>query len=84
VRLNTDNKGGMPVAMNDISKLADRIAPFGWHSSFFFRPRHRRADAGIHRPDGAMSIATSPISRRGTGSRRPAQALLGSARGNTC
>src|SRR5712671_3488119 len=34
VRLNTDNKGGMPVAMNDISKLADRIAPFGGHFAY--------------------------------------------------
>jgi predicted TIM-barrel fold metal-dependent hydrolase len=36
VRLNTDNKGGMPVAMNAIPGLAARIAPFGWHIEFLF------------------------------------------------
>ena len=39
VRLNTDNKGGMPVALNEISRLADRIAPFGWHFEFLFPGR---------------------------------------------
>jgi predicted TIM-barrel fold metal-dependent hydrolase len=36
VRLNTDNKGGMPIEMNDIPKLAARISPFGWHIEFLF------------------------------------------------
>ena len=36
VRLNTDNKGGMPIAMNEIPDLAARIAPFGWHIEFLF------------------------------------------------
>ena len=36
VRLNTDNKGGMPVEMNQIPELAARIAPFGWHFEFLF------------------------------------------------
>ena len=36
VRLNTDNKGGMPIEMDDIPRLAARIAPFGWHIEFLF------------------------------------------------
>ena len=36
VRLNTDNKGGMPITMNEIPDLAARIAPFGWHIEFLF------------------------------------------------
>jgi 2-pyrone-4,6-dicarboxylate lactonase len=36
VRLNTDNKGGMPVAMDEIPELAARIRPFGWHLEFLF------------------------------------------------
>ena len=36
VRLNTDNKGGMPIELRDIPKLAARIGPFGWHIEFLF------------------------------------------------
>ena len=36
VRLNTDNKGGMPVEMHDIPKLEARIAPLGWHFEWLF------------------------------------------------
>jgi predicted TIM-barrel fold metal-dependent hydrolase len=36
VRLNTDNKGGMPIGMGEIPELAARIAPFGWHLEFLF------------------------------------------------
>jgi 2-pyrone-4,6-dicarboxylate lactonase len=36
VRLNTDNKGGMPIEMSAIPDLAARIAPFGWHIEFLF------------------------------------------------
>jgi 2-pyrone-4,6-dicarboxylate lactonase len=36
VRLNTDNKGGMPIGMSEIPELAARIAPFGWHLEFLF------------------------------------------------
>lgn len=36
VRLNTDNKGGMPVKMSEIPELAARIRPFGWHLEFLF------------------------------------------------
>jgi len=36
VRLNFDNKGGMPIEIADIPELAARIAPFGWHLEFLF------------------------------------------------
>src|SRR5258708_14740707 len=36
VRLNTDNKGGMPIAIAEIPDLAARIRPFGWHLEFLF------------------------------------------------
>ncbi len=36
VRLNTDNKGGMPITMEEIPELAARIQPFGWHIEFLF------------------------------------------------
>lgn len=36
VRLNTDNKGGMPIAMSDIPLLCRRIADLGWHVEFLF------------------------------------------------
>jgi len=36
VRLNTDNAGGMPIAMGAIPDLAARIAPLRWHIEFLF------------------------------------------------
>jgi len=36
VRLNTDNKGGMPIRRSEIPELAARIRPFGWHLEFLF------------------------------------------------
>jgi 2-pyrone-4,6-dicarboxylate lactonase len=36
VRLNTDNKGGMPVEIKQIPELVARIAPFQWHIEFLF------------------------------------------------
>jgi predicted TIM-barrel fold metal-dependent hydrolase len=36
VRLNTDNKGGMPIGFDQVPELAARIRPFGWHLEFLF------------------------------------------------
>jgi predicted TIM-barrel fold metal-dependent hydrolase len=36
IRLNTDNKGGMPIAFSDIPELCARIKPFRWHLEFLF------------------------------------------------
>jgi len=36
VRLNFDNKGGMPITLNQIGELAARIKSFGWHIEWLF------------------------------------------------
>jgi 2-pyrone-4,6-dicarboxylate lactonase len=36
VRLNLDNVGGMPIELEEIPKLADRIGGLGWHIEFLF------------------------------------------------
>jgi 2-pyrone-4,6-dicarboxylate lactonase len=36
VRLNTDNKGGMPIGFDQIPTLAARLKPLGWHVEFLF------------------------------------------------
>jgi predicted TIM-barrel fold metal-dependent hydrolase len=36
VRLNLDNKGGMPLELKEISKLEDKIKGFGWHLEYLF------------------------------------------------
>ena len=36
VRLNTDNKGGMPIGFDQIGELEARIRPFGWHIEWLF------------------------------------------------
>lgn len=40
VRLNTDNLGGMPVRMEEIPALCDRIRDLGWHIEFLFPGAH--------------------------------------------
>ena len=36
VRLNTDNKGGMPIGFDQIGELEARIRPFSWHIEWLF------------------------------------------------
>ena len=36
VRLNLDNKGGMPLELKEISKLEDKIKSLGWHLEYLF------------------------------------------------
>src|SRR6185437_13811296 len=36
VRLNTDNKGGMPIEFSQMGELEARIKPFGWHVEWLF------------------------------------------------
>jgi 2-pyrone-4,6-dicarboxylate lactonase len=36
VRLNTDNKGGMPIGLGEIGELEARLRPFGWHIEWLF------------------------------------------------
>lgn len=36
IRLNLDNAGGMPVGLDEVPRLAERIRPLGWHLEFLF------------------------------------------------
>src|SRR5262245_36233438 len=66
VRLNTDNKGGMPIGFGEIGELEARIRPFGLaHRVALPRQGHPRAHAGVQRAHLCpCRSATSPISRR--------------------
>lgn len=37
VRLNLDNQGGMPIALSEVPRLAERIKDLGWHLEFLFK-----------------------------------------------
>lgn len=39
VRLNTDNKGGMPIGWDELGDLAARLRQFDWHLEFLFPGR---------------------------------------------
>jgi predicted TIM-barrel fold metal-dependent hydrolase len=86
VRLNTDNKGGMPVTLDDIPELAARIRPFGWHLEFLFPGREILELMPLFRAlEVPMSIAHFAYQPATAGVKAPGfQALLGLARrGNT-
>lgn len=53
VRLNLDNVGGMPIELADVPRLAERIAPLGWHIEFLF--------AGHDLPELAPLIRSVPV-----------------------
>ena len=36
IRLNTDNKGGMPIGLDQIAQIAERIDGLNWHLEFLF------------------------------------------------
>ena len=36
IRLNTDNKGGMPIGLDQIDQIAERIEGLNWHLEFLF------------------------------------------------
>ncbi len=36
IRLNLDNVGGMPVALDEVPAMGERVAAFGWHVEFLF------------------------------------------------
>ena len=86
VRLNTDNKGGMPIAFSDIPELTARIAPMGWHLEFLFPGKDivelMPLFTGLQIP---MSIAHFAYQPASAGLKAPGfQALLELARaGNT-
>jgi 2-pyrone-4,6-dicarboxylate lactonase len=86
VRLNTDNKGGMPIGFDRIGELEARIRPFGWHIEWLFPgkdileliPVFRAHKVPMSIAHFAYQPATAGISARGF------QALLDLMReGNT-
>jgi 2-pyrone-4,6-dicarboxylate lactonase len=86
VRLNTDNKGGMPIALAEIPELAARIGPFGWHLEFLFPGKDILELMPIFtRLEVPMSIAHFAYQPASGGVKAPGfQALLELARrGNT-
>jgi predicted TIM-barrel fold metal-dependent hydrolase len=36
IRLNLDNTGGMPIALDEVPRMAERIRHLGWHLEFLF------------------------------------------------
>ena len=56
VRLNLDNKGGMPLELKEISKLEDKIKGLGWHLEYLFPGKD------IVELEPVLSNASVPIS----------------------
>jgi len=83
VRLNTDNKGGMPIAFADIPELSARIRPFGWHLEFLFPGKDILELMPLFRSlDVPMSIAHFAYQPASAGVSAPGfQALLELVRG---
>ena len=86
VRLNTDNKGGMPVAFGDIPELEARIRPFGWHLEFLFPGKDILPLMPVFRSlTVPMSIAHFAYQPATAGVQAPGfQALLELVRGGNC
>ena len=86
VRLNTDNKGGMPVAFEDIPELIARIRPFGWHLEFLFPGKDIVELMPVFRSlTVPMSIAHFAYQPASAGVKAPGfQALLELVRGGNC
>jgi 2-pyrone-4,6-dicarboxylate lactonase len=86
VRLNTDNKGGMPIAFDDIPELSARIRPFGWHLEFLFPGKDILQLMPVFRSlTIPMSIAHFAYQPAAAGVEAPGfQALLELAREGNC
>ena len=86
VRLNTDNKGGMPLEMDQIPELAARIAPLGWHVEFLFPGKDILDLMPVFRALGVpMSIAHFAYQPATAGVSAPGfQALLNLVRDGNC
>jgi len=83
VRLNTDNKGGMPIEFRDIPRFADRIKPLGWHFEFLFPGKDILALMPVFKALAIpMSIGHFAYQPATAGVKAPGfQALLGLMRG---
>ena len=86
VRLNTDNKGGMPLEMSQIPELAARIAPLGWHVEFLFPGKDILELMPVFRAlEAPMSIAHFAYQPATAGVPAPGfQALLDLVRDGNC
>jgi 2-pyrone-4,6-dicarboxylate lactonase len=86
VRLNTDNKGGMPIAFDDIPELSARIKPFGWHLEFLFPGKDIVELMPVFRTlTVPMSIAHFAYQPATAGVKAPGfQALLELVKGGNC
>ena len=86
VRLNTDNKGGMPIAFDDIPELSARIKPFGWHLEFLFPGKDVVELMPVFRTlTVPMSIAHFAYQPATAGVKAPGfQALLELVKGGNC
>ena len=86
VRLNTDNKGGMPIAFADIPELSARIRPFGWHLEFLFPGKDIVELMPVFRSlTVPMSIAHFAYQSASAGVQAPGfQALVELVRGGNC
>jgi predicted TIM-barrel fold metal-dependent hydrolase len=86
VRLNTDNKGGMPISFDDIPELSARIKPFGWHLEFLFPGKDIVELMPVFRSlTVPMSIAHFAYQPATAGVKAPGfQALVELVRGGNC
>lgn len=86
VRLNTDNKGGMPIAFDDIPELSARIRPLGWHLEFLFPGKDILELMPLFRGlTVPMSIAHFAYQPAAAGVKAPGfKALLELVRGGNC
>jgi 2-pyrone-4,6-dicarboxylate lactonase len=86
VRLNTDNKGGMPIAFDAVPELSARIRPFGWHLEFLFPGKDILELMPVFRSlTIPMSIAHFAYQPAMAGVRAPGfQALLELVRSGNC
>ena len=77
VRLNLDNPGGMPISLEEIPRLAERISDLGWHLEFLFAGPDLAELSGLFRSlPVPVSIGHFGYMPAAQGTRYPALRLL--------
>jgi predicted TIM-barrel fold metal-dependent hydrolase len=86
IRLNLDNKGGMPIELGQIPELEARIRPLGWHLEFLFPGKDILELMPVFRSlKVPMSIAHFAYQPATAGIKAPGfQALLNLMKSNNC
>ena len=86
VRLNLDNKGGMPFSLDRMNELEARIKPFGWHIEWLFPGKDILDLMPVFKAHTVpMSIAHFAYQPATAGVKAPGfQALLDLVRGGNC